>query len=75
MYIHTPYVHNLIRLQKYTSLKRLTLSIQYQKLVDTLHSKGYTASYTVLEFCTRLLQENISISTQAIHITICCESL
>ena len=48
--------------------------MQPQKLVVMLHSKSYTMSYTVSEFHTQLLQENISVSTQAIRITICYES-
>ena len=39
-----------------------------------LYPKGYTVSYTVSKFHTRLLQENTSVSTQAIHINICYES-
>ena len=39
------------------------LSVESRKRVVTLHGKGYSVS----EIQMRLLQENISVSTQAIH--------
>ena len=39
------------------------LSVESRKWVVTLHGKGYSVS----EIQMRLLQENISVSTQAIH--------
>ena len=39
------------------------LSVEFRKRVVTFHGKGYSVS----EIRMRLLQENISVSTQAIH--------
>ena len=60
-----PHFNKLIRLWKYTYsiLNMARLSVESWKRVVTLHGKDYSVS----EIRMRLLQENISVSTQAIH--------